>query len=138
MPGEVFLQTRTPDHYAVRAAGNLDYDAFAEEELSFRQEMSYPPYVRLVMILVRSRQEERAEKSAEELMGYLENRNLPSDVQLLGPVPSFHHKRAGFVQWQVIVKGAEPSVEKILSALRGFTVPKGISLVVNADPEELD
>jgi len=137
-PGIVFLQTRSPDHYAVRAALRLDYKTFAEEELKFRREMEYPPYKRLVQILLRGKTAERVEHAAEELMRWIEERSdWPKEVEPLGPAPSFYVLRAGLTQWQVLLKGPENVMELALSALRDYKPPKLVSLLVDADPEEL-
>jgi primosomal protein N' (replication factor Y) len=135
VPGDVFLQTRDPDHYAIRAAAGLDYNAFADEELSFRRDMSYPPYVRVALLLVRSRKTQAAEKAAESLMNHLEGIGFPSDIQILGPAPSFHKKREGFTEWQVMVKAPGARLDDVLSVVRNFPTPKNASLAIDVDPE---
>src|SRR5262245_64815271 len=43
--GRVIIQTYHPYHYALRHACAQDYEAFYEEELRYRQNHSYPPFV---------------------------------------------------------------------------------------------
>jgi primosomal protein N' (replication factor Y) len=137
-PGEVFLQTHCPDHHALQTALTLDYAAFAETELAFRREMGYPPFARLVHALSRSRREEAAEQGAESLLRWLEERDFSPGVALLGPAPSFRKKRAGWTQWQVIVKCSNDDIPAVRAALKAFTPPPGVALAVDVDPEELD
>jgi len=137
IPGEVILQTRHPDHYAIRAAQNLDYPGFAKAELAFRKEVGYPPYQRLILILLRARQEERTERSAETLMQWLENQSFPTGIQFLGPAPSFLRRRAGFSQWQIIIKSPPEQSDAVLRQLHTYRVPPGEQMIVDADPEEL-
>ena len=51
-PGQVLIQTYRPDHYALRHACAQDYDGFYNEEIRYRQNHSYPPFVALATLLV--------------------------------------------------------------------------------------
>ncbi len=42
-PGEAVIQTYQPDHYSIQAAAVQDYQAFYEEEMSYRMLLDYPP-----------------------------------------------------------------------------------------------
>lgn len=55
LPGEVVIQTYQPDSYAIVHGANQDYEGFFEEELEYRQLMSYPPVASLVACLIQSR-----------------------------------------------------------------------------------
>lgn len=37
------IQTYHPDHYSIQAAAVQDYQAFYEEEMSYRMLLDYPP-----------------------------------------------------------------------------------------------
>ncbi len=56
-PGEVVIQTYRPDHYAVKAALTQDYVAFYEEEIGYRQMLSYPPAGHMLAIMTESKAE---------------------------------------------------------------------------------
>jgi primosomal protein N' (replication factor Y) len=135
-PGEVILQTRYPEHYAVKAAQAFDYDAFAEQELAFRREMEYPPFVRLASALVRSKDEAKAEKAAMAFVEHMES-GLPPGARVLGPAPAFHHHREGYVQWQVVLKAPGDAMPGLLALAKGYDVPGGAALTVDVDPEDL-
>ena len=59
-PGEVVIQTYDPEHYAIVAAANSDYEAFYEEEISYRDLMNYPPVTGMLSVTVASTDEEQA------------------------------------------------------------------------------
>ena len=42
-PGEVVIQTYSPEHYSIQTAAKQDYHAFYKEEISYRSLMRYPP-----------------------------------------------------------------------------------------------
>lgn len=43
VPGEVVIQTYQPEHYAITLAAKQDYEAFFEEEMTYRDLCMYPP-----------------------------------------------------------------------------------------------
>src|SRR5207253_10260233 len=54
-PGKVLIQTYHPNHYALRHACAQDYEGFYNEEIRYRQNHSYPPFVALASLLVHGR-----------------------------------------------------------------------------------
>ena len=51
LPGEVHIQTYTPEHYAIAAAASQDYAALYEREIRSRREMGNPPFNELVHVV---------------------------------------------------------------------------------------
>lgn len=56
-PGKVVLQTYTPHNYVYRFAKAGDYKGFYEKEANLREVTKYPPFSRIVRILVTSESE---------------------------------------------------------------------------------
>ena len=50
-PGEAVIQTYHPDHYSIQAAAVQDYQAFYEEEMSYRMLLDYPPAAHMLAVL---------------------------------------------------------------------------------------
>ncbi|WP_339273473.1 primosomal protein N' [Paenibacillus sp. FSL W8-0426] len=50
LPGEVFVQSYTPEHYSIGHASRHDYLSFVREELLHRRNLQYPPYCRLILV----------------------------------------------------------------------------------------
>jgi primosomal protein N' (replication factor Y) len=57
VPGEVIVQTYSPMHPAIQAARRLDFAGFCDQELTFRQELLYPPFSHLACVLARGADE---------------------------------------------------------------------------------
>ena len=51
-PGRVVIQSFTPDHPSTRLAAAQDFESFFAEEIVERQDALYPPFVRLVNVIV--------------------------------------------------------------------------------------
>lgn len=75
-PGEVVIQTYRPEHYSIVRAAKQDYEAFYEEEIVYREMMSYPPAAHMLAILVTASEEERGEQLANQISAWLK----PSSV----------------------------------------------------------
>ena len=129
--GRVILQTYQPDHYAVRAAAGHDYAAFYKQELHQRQELGYPPFVRMAKLLYKHHSARVAEEAAQRLAGQLKSRIRRADehANLIGPVPAFFQKIRGEYRWQIIVRAQDP-VQFIPEAL-----PEG--WIIDVDPISL-
>ncbi|PYI54351.1 primosomal protein N' [Paenibacillus flagellatus] len=65
LPGEVFIQTYTPDHYSIEHASRHDYGAFIATELDSRRQRGYPPYCELVLVTFSHEQVAMVVRAAE-------------------------------------------------------------------------
>lgn len=82
-PGEVVIQTYQPDHYAVQAAKEQDYEQFYAQELAYRELMCYPPVWNLLLIAVTSPQEAEAEACSRRIGQWLQE-TWPQ-LRMIGP-----------------------------------------------------
>jgi primosomal protein N' (replication factor Y) len=109
--GKVILQTYNPDHYAIAAASRHDYRGFYHQEISFRRELGYPPFNRLIRLLYANPSEPRARAEAERLhRALVENiaqKGLPA-IDLIGPAPAFFQRVRGEYRFQILVRGENP------------------------------
>lgn len=109
--GSVILQTFNPEHYAIRRAAAHDFKGFYGEELEYRRQLRYPPFVEMVRFEVRSRKREEAQLSAQGLYRRLETlieKSGNRTLSLVGPVPPYFARQGGYFRWQVILKGSDP------------------------------
>ncbi len=58
--GRVILQSYSSNHYVYRLAAHYDYRGFFRKECNLREVTKYPPFARIVRVLVTSEQEEEA------------------------------------------------------------------------------
>lgn len=62
--GWVVLQTSQSEHPLLRMVQQFDYEGMAQEQLKERHLFRYPPYTRLIMVVLRSRNEDVLDKIA--------------------------------------------------------------------------
>lgn len=134
-PGRVIIQTLNPDHWAVVCAESHDYVRFYEEVRREREEAGYPPFVRLVNVVVACEDASRARTASDEV--YERLRSALPGATLLGPTDCPFERLHGKWRRHVLVKlPPGDSVESAGKALEGFA-PKDVSLVVDVDPYSL-
>lgn len=136
-PGEVIIQTSNPDHYALQAVLERNYDSFAQNELSYRLESGYPPFTRVVHAVVRARTETGAESAAEQFVRWLESADPRPEGNVLGPAPAFHRIKAGWAQWQALIKAPPSAMDCWIRLARGYAPPTGTTLHLDVDPETM-
>jgi primosomal protein N' (replication factor Y) len=135
-PGRVVIQTFHPDHYAIQAALTGDDAAFHAEEMRFRRVFHYPPYTRMVQLLVRDRKRERAQAGIQELADALVAHPLGRGVRLTGPAPAPFERLRGEWRFQLLARAASI---RDLHRLLVEALPKNppYDVTVDVDPQQL-
>ena len=102
--GKVIVQTLRPGDPAINKACALDIDGFYTNELNQRSVLNFPPYSRLIRLVVRSRQEKKSVKAASRLAALAGNM-LASGAEILGPAECPISIQNGNYRRQVLLRG---------------------------------
>ncbi len=70
-PGEVVLQTYDPENYILRFAAKYDYAGFYEHEIAMRAATAFPPFAKIVRVMVTGEDEHAAMDALKEVYGNL-------------------------------------------------------------------
>jgi len=128
--GRVVIQTYTPQHYAIAAAAEHDYESFFAQEIELRRRLGYPPFRRLARLVYSHTSSAYAYQEAARLVRVLcqerDTRGLP-DLEVLGPSPAYIARLRGRYRWQVLVRGRHPA-----ELLAGVALPQ--NWVLDIDP----
>lgn len=84
-PGEVVIQTYTPDNYSIKTAQAQDYNAFYEEEIAYRRLMEYPPISNMLKVSIASKNEKILDAAADYIKNN-HNRFHGSEINVYDPV----------------------------------------------------
>jgi primosomal protein N' (replication factor Y) len=123
--GRVVVQTRLPDHPAVEMAAAQDFERFAEHEIADRRAHGYPPFGRLLRVLVRGPKASEVSARARATRDLAVASAAPS-VEVLGPAPPPVARVQGRWREQVLVKAPDHrEVARVLEALRAAPRPRG-------------
>ncbi|MGE7589655.1 primosomal protein N' [Peribacillus sp. NPDC101480] len=117
LPGEVVIQTYTPEHYSIELSAFQDYDAFYEREMHLRRQSHYPPYYYVVLITVSHEDLMKTVSVTEKITNYLGSR-LNRDSIVLGPVASPISRINNRYRYQCLIKyKREPDLNQHLRTL---------------------
>ena len=102
-PGEVVIQTYSPDNYSIVAAAGNDYESFYNSEIMYRQLLEYPPVANMLAILVFSTQEDIAEHSADKIRECIGN--VADDTEkIIGPSKASLYKANDYYRYMIYIK----------------------------------
>lgn len=83
--GEVFIQTYDPEHYALKAAADQDYERFYKEEIIYRKLGDYPPLMHVLLLEFYSKDKQAGELRAGLMAERAKGRE---GIAVLGPAPA--------------------------------------------------
>jgi len=104
---QVIIQTYNPEHYALLAAQEHDYQSFYTQEIAYRRTTGYPPFSRLVRFVYAAPSEAVARREAVQLAAQVEaqiGRDHHTDWSLVGPAPAFIQRARGQWRWHLILR----------------------------------
>jgi primosomal protein N' (replication factor Y) len=114
-PGKVLIQTYHPYHYALRHASAQDYQGFYNEEIVYRQNHSYPPFVALASVLVHGTDLGRVRADALELRKELDRANQDRLCRILGPAPAPLARLKREHRFQLLIKSRSRRLLRIVA-----------------------
>ncbi len=140
--GRVVVQTRHPDHHALRCAAAHDVTAFAAAELPLRTapNPSYPPHTGLVRFVALGATEAAAAARAGRAAQWLRrasDEQLDGALTVLGPAACPLARLHGRWRWHVLVKANAPrALGRLMRAWRGQG-RAAAAIVADRDPVAL-
>jgi len=141
LPGKVLVQSYLPEHYAIQASQFHSYKEFYDQEIIFRANLQYPPFISLANIVIASKNKTKTAEAARFLINSLRSGANESRVEgresrvsgagdsydnncliALGPSPCPIFKISDQFRYHIIVKLLERDKAKdaLLSSLSLF------------------
>jgi primosomal protein N' (replication factor Y) len=132
--GEVIVQTYAPSHYSILTAAKHDYEKFYEEEITLRKELLFPPFINLVKVTVRARNEDLASRAASDLAEAIKSES--KSIKVAGPAPAPISRMRGYFRYNILLKGKDrrEMCALLKKVLTGFKKPHGVLIAVDVDP----
>lgn len=142
-PGEVYIQTFSPEEPVIQMAANLELRSFYNLELFQRRELNYPPFSRLFLVRVSGYNAREVEAASFRLQRRL-LKNMPA-CNCVGPAPAAIEKVKEITRWQILIKAdrkQDPNGNKTASILQHVVKDfkkneKGMKILINRDPVSL-
>lgn len=131
-PGRVVLQTYSPKNRVIQQALSGEFDAFAREELAARESLGYPPYGRLLKIILRGRNPKAVHSAADFTADLLREK---VNGRVLGPALCPVEKIKGRLRLQIIIKAKSPdAIGEALNHLKRMSWHHGVQASWDVDP----
>lgn len=132
--GKVLIQTRNPEHPAVRFALAHDVRAFADHEFQDRQQANYPPFVRMLMIRVDALDERLALQETERI-ARLAERVSKNRTEVSPPSPAPIAKLRNRYRFRCVVRAAERKpLFEVARAVVQLQLDRRVRVHVDVDP----
>ena len=138
LPGEVLVQTYSPDHPVLRHLVDGRYERFLEEELAQRRMAGLVPFQRACLMRLAGSSASGTATAAATLVEAVRPSLQARGWCVVGPAPAPVARVAGRSRWQLLLHGPAGSPlplppEPQLRAL----LPAAVSLTIDPDPLEL-
>lgn len=133
-PGQVIIQTYSPENSVIQAVKNHDYHRFIDEELPRREELNFPPYGRLILVKLSGLDAIKVQNTAQKLGKYFDE-TIGLDCEILGPAPASIMRVAKRYRWQILLKFL-PDARVIIPDMENWHTlcPNSVSLKIDIDP----
>jgi len=137
-PGEVLVQTYSPEHRVIRHLVDGRYEAFLREELAERRSAALVPFSRACLLRLAGPSASRTATAASLIAEHIRPHCDSLGWLIIGPAPAPVARVAGNSRWQLLLHGPAGGplpvpMERDLRAL----LPRDVSLAIDPDPLEL-
>lgn len=129
----VIIQTLNPDYYPIKYAVRLDYKDFYQYEVRLRRTLGYPPYSRIIRIIVSGLEEEGVKTIISSLAQDIERK---LGISYSGPARAPLYKMRGRFYWHILLKIKDLNLDilKVVKEIINSYNYKGIDIMVDVDP----
>ncbi len=138
--GQVILQTLYPDDKTVLLAQEHNYLGFYDVEIAERLELSFPPFVHVVLLAVESTDAAHALKVSRGLKNAVQTA-LGNLARVQGPIAAPIHKRRSYFRFQILIKSRRmTTVLRMLGAILAkpdFQSTAKQRVMVDVDPVDM-
>ena len=142
-PGEVYFQTYNPEFFALETAKEQNYESFYTTEIQSREDYDYPPFSKIIRIILSSKNSYRAERSAQEiamrLKDVIDKMQISEPLAVLGPGACVIEKLQEWYRFQILIKNKleDRGHRFVHSFLSQIKLPEDIKLTVDVDPLDI-
>jgi primosomal protein N' len=133
--GEVVIQTYNPEHYALQACLQNDYNLYYDNEIIYRQLAMYPPIIHILGIQLSVKDEEVLEDVTTKYVSILVAKaNKISGLNIIGPVRANIYKLRDYFRKIIYVKHSDYDIltkikEDIEEELEDIKLFSSISII---------
>lgn len=138
LPGEVFIQTYSPEHYAIELAKEQHYEPFYEREMKTRKQFGYPPFYYFTLVQFSHEDVLKVNEFAQKATGFLREQ-LSTTTMIIGPTASAISRMNNRYRYQCLIKYKQeskliPTLQQLIKIYRSDWIKSGLTMTVDMDP----
>lgn len=143
--GKVLIQTLDTENEVIRKTVEDDFEGYYESEMKLRKIFNYPPYGRIITIILSSENEDEIEGKARIFYEMLE-KNIKKIVGensrkvMLTLIKSAIYKMNGRFRYRIFIKMDKKNAAKVKREIRkvmNIYREKGVKILIDVDPVNL-
>ncbi|WP_252505081.1 primosomal protein N' [Sporosarcina sp. Marseille-Q4943] len=141
LAGEVFIQTYSPEHYAIELAKTQHYETFYHLEMSARKQYGYPPFFYITLVQFSHEDLLKVADFAEKGTRYLKSSLSPGTV-IIGPAAAAISRVNNRYRYQCLIKyKKEPklieTLQQLIRMYRTNWMKEGLLMTVDVEPTSI-
>ncbi|RPF56045.1 primosomal protein N' [Aquisalibacillus elongatus] len=138
LPGQVVVQTYSPEHYSIEMASQYDFEAFFNKEMQVRRQFQYPPYYYLALINISHENHVAAVEASKEVANIIAH-HTTGNCQLMGPSPSPMMRIKDRYRYQCMLKykqreNVDGALQKVLDHFKKDIQQQKLQLTIDFEP----
>ena len=142
--GSVILQTYNPEHFSILCAKQQNVHQFYDQEITFRKDLNYPPFSRMIQIILSGRNKSEVRqhalavgKACETL--FRNDKNYRKAIVMMGPIEAPYAKIASRYRWQILFKGHQARLlhqfaHKLMLQYASLMGNRNVKTTIDIDP----
>ena len=138
--GKAIIQTYQPDNHIIQMATTYDSKKFYNLTLNNRHALHYPPFVRLIRILVQSKTVQDCINSSNNIYNILK-----SDLEqfIIGPLPCPIEKLSNQTRYHILIKTPHKKLKFVLNKIKRMQdkkdelIHKNVKLLIDVDSNSI-
>ena len=140
--GKVIIQTYTPNHYLYRFVANYNYEGFFNKEINLRHVTAFPPFAKILRILVSSEKDEKAQNAIIEIHKQVKElaKQYPDDFlyceAMKSPLSRIQKKYRYQVLMRFSLKHEQQIVDEIYKIVDSIKI-QGIQSFIEVNPSNM-
>ena len=139
--GRVILQTYSPRHYVFRFGKSYDYEGFWRKEINTRMVTKFPPFTKVVRVLIAAEDEQQAVDSTRSIYrALLATEEKTGKFVYIGAARSPVTRMHGLTRYQVLMRLQPEVFERIMPEIYALTAefkPQKGSCFAEINPQSL-
>ena len=139
LPGKVIVQAYNVDAAAIRYGCAQDYEKFFANELPQREAVFFPPFCRLVKLIVTNKDEAKAKAFAKEIRAAFRAEVAKKSVarqEIFGAIPAAIANLRGVFRFVLLIKSGDLSA--VRNFLRAHDLHRRNDVLIDIDPLTTD